>query len=581
MLVGVGFDVPDGTSWRRWAPALLIVALGLVPLVLASHYGATGLTRNDDWSYSEVLFRWVDTGQLHLNGWVSMFLIGHLVLAWPVARLFPDSLLALQVFTALVGIVGGLAAYVVLRRFLSRGRSTVAVVVMMVGPMWSPLAGSFMTDVPAAAAQAVCLALGAFALRPSSRRASTLALIGALVVGVFGATIREYAIVAPLAVVGVVAVRAAARRDRRDLWLTLGLGAAAAVVYAGAFLARRTMTGSLSLTPTVPPSPGSAFGRSALFTVVTAAFLILPVFAWIRWRSLVAIVTARRWATVAAGAALVIGLAGLIRVWTWSPPLLGPYLDQRGALGDDSLIGPSRPLLLPNLVLRGLLGLTLVATVALVVIVCSTGATLLARPRSTTRSWRPALAALDVQAMTLLFVVASALGLVAVGTGNLPVFDRYALGLVPFAAGLVLAHRTASAPRGTAAPEGVTGRRAVEVGAVVAFALIGLWWGGSSATFDAARWRAGERAVALGYPADRVDAGFEWRNVHRPDGSTPTAPVEHDPGACVRIESGGPGAGDVAPGTSVLFTVDLGQPYTHLGPLRAVTTGAAGCATAS
>jgi hypothetical protein len=268
-------------------------------------------------------------------------------------------------------------------------------------------------------------------------------------------------------------------------------------------------------------------------------------------------------------------------VWTWSPPLLGPYLDQRGALGDDSLLGPSRPLLLPDLVLRGLLGVTLVATIALVVVVCSTAATLLARPRPPARSWRPALATLDVQAMTLLFVVASALGLVAVGTGNLPVFDRYALGLVPFAAGLVLAHRTASAPRGEAAPEGLTARRAVEVGAVVAFALMGLWWGGSSATFDGARWRAGERAVALGYPADRVDAGFEWRNVHRPEGSTPTAPAEHDAEACVRIESGGPGSGDVASGTHVLFTVDMGQPYARFGPLRAVATGAAGCPTAS
>jgi hypothetical protein len=179
--------------------------------------------------------------------------------------------------------------------------------------------------------------------------------------------------------------------------------------------------------------------------------------------------------------------------------------------------------------------------------------------------------------MTLLFVVVSALGLVAVGTGNLPVFDRYVLGLVPFAAGLVLAHRTASAPRGERAAMGVTARRAVEVGAVVLFALLGLWWGGNSATFDGARWRAGERAVALGYPADRVDAGFEWRNVHRPPGSTPTAPAEHDPEACVRIESGGPGAGDVAPGTQVLFTVALGQPYTRFGPLRAVTTGTPGC----
>jgi len=138
--LGVGFDVRDGTSWRRAAPVLLIVALGLVPLVVASHYGATGMVRNDDWSYSEILFRWVDTGHLQLNGWVSMFLVGHLALAWPVARLFPDSLLALQVFTTVVGIVGALAAYLVLRRFLTAARATVAVVVMMAGPLWSPLA---------------------------------------------------------------------------------------------------------------------------------------------------------------------------------------------------------------------------------------------------------------------------------------------------------------------------------------------------------------------------------------------------------------------------------------------------------
>ncbi len=576
--------MPDRTSWRRWAPALLIVALGLVPLALAWHFGADGLVRNDDWSYSEILFRWVDTGQLHLNGWVSMFLIGHLALAWPVARVFPDSLFALQVFTTVVGIAGGLAAYAVLRRFLTMGRATVAVVVMMAGPMWAPLAGSFMTDVPAAAAQALCLALGAFSLRAGSRRTATLTLVGSLLVGLFGATIREYAIVAPFVVVTIVAVRAAARRNRRDLWLSIGLGVAVTVTYAGAFTARRAMAGSLSLTPTVPPSPGSAFGRSALFTVITAAFLILPVFAWIRWGSLAGLVSARRWATVSVGSALVIGLAGLIRVWTWSPPLLGPYLDQRGALGDDSLLGPSRPLLLPDPVLRGLLGLALVAAVALVVIVCSTGATLVARPRPPERSWRPALAALDVQAMTLLFVIVSALGLVAVGTGNLPVFDRYLLGLVPFAAGIVLAHRTtyrAASDPATNASSGISARRVVEASAVAAFALMGLWWGGNSAAFDAARWDAGQQAVALGYPADRVDAGFEWRNVHRPTAATPTAPVEHDPEACVRVESGGPGASDLTPGTRVLFTVELGQPYTRFGPLRAVATGAPGCPTST
>jgi hypothetical protein len=182
-------------------------------------------------------------------------------------------------------------------------------------------------------------------------------------------------------------------------------------------------------------------------------------------------------------------------------------------------------------------------------------------------------------------VIASAVGLVAVGTGNLPLFDRYALGLVPFAAGLVLAHRTTSRrPTGSGGPTpptppGRSARRAAEVVAVVVFALLGLWWSADSAAFDAARWRAGEQAEALGYPADRIDAGFEWRNAHRAAGATPTAPSEHDADACVRVESDADGSREPAADTEVLFTVDLGRPFRHTGPLRVVSTGAAGCPT--
>jgi len=545
---------------------LLIVGLGLLPLGVAWHYGATGLVRNDDWSYSEILFRWVDTGHLELNGWVSMFLVGQLALAWPVARVFPHSLLALQVFTSLVGIAGALAAYAFLRRFLTRGRATAAVVLLMSGPLWGPLAGSFMTDVPAAAAEAGCLALGAVALTSISGRRSTVALTAALAVGLVGATIREYAIVAPLVVVAVVAVRAGARGQRRAVLVTLGLAGVVSIGYAAAFGWRRGLSGRLSLTPTIPDAAGSAFGRSALFTVVTLAFLILPTFAWVRWRTLVTSVMARRWTTVAVGASVVLGLAGLVRVWTWSPPLLGPYLDQRGALGDDVLLGSSRPLLLPSWLLRGLLGLTVAAAIALMVVVASTAAAVLPRPRPPAGSWRAGLAGLDARALCLAFVVASAVGVVAVGTSDLPVFDRYVMCTVPFAAGLVLAHRSAAATTVT--------RTVVAAGAVAAFAVLGLWWTGDSAAFDAARWQAGQRAVALGYPADRIDAGFEWRNAHRRPGALATAPSEHDPDACVRIEAGDVGAD---PGTRLLFTTELGRPFAGNGPLRALATGAAGC----
>jgi hypothetical protein len=39
--------------------------------------------------------------------------------------------------------------------------------------------------------------------------------------------------------------------------------------------------------------------------------------------------------------------------------------------------------------------------------------------------------------------------------------------------------------------------------------------------------------VALGVPADRIDAGFEWRNNFRANGAIVLAPSQPDPDACV------------------------------------------------
>jgi hypothetical protein len=127
------------------------------------------------------------------------------------------------------------------------------------------------------------------------------------------------------------------------------------------------------------------------------------------------------------------------------------------------------------------------------------------------------------------FVIGSLLAIVAVGTTDLPIFDRYLLAAAPFAAALVL----------DAAPRGFVVTRARRIGqwsAVGAFGLLGLVWTTDSAAFDAARWEAAEQVVDLGIPADRVDAGFEWRNTVRPPGHIVLAPSQPDPDACVVME---------------------------------------------
>src|SRR6476646_5293654 len=74
---------------RSWLVAL-VVALALAPIRVSVAFGAVGLERNDDLAWAEILWRWEHSGQLRLIGWPSMSLIGRLVLAWPVARIFSD-----------------------------------------------------------------------------------------------------------------------------------------------------------------------------------------------------------------------------------------------------------------------------------------------------------------------------------------------------------------------------------------------------------------------------------------------------------------------------------------------------------
>ena len=49
----------------------------------------------------------------------------------------------------------------------------------------------------------------------------------------------------------------------------------------------------------------------------------------------------------------------------------------------------------------------------------------------------------------------------------------------------------------------------------------------NSFAYDAARWRAGEAAVTMGYPPQTVDAGYEWVGAHQ---TGPAAYGAHDYG---------------------------------------------------
>jgi hypothetical protein len=546
----------------RWAPVAVVALAVLLPLVLTSMGGADGLPRNDDWSYRDLLWRWHDHGDLRLGGWESMTLVGQLLLAWPVVAAFPRNVVALQVFTLVVGALGALAAYGALRRFVSVPRAFLATALTIISPLYTPLAMSFMTDVPAFATQAVCSWLGASAVTPQVRRPRRW-FAAAVAVGLFGVTIREYAVVAPAAVLVVFGARAWGRRDREALVATAVATVIGAIFVAGFVAWRRSWANSLSLEPGVPDGFGD-FGRAAVFTVVTLAFLVLPALAFAPLRRLVRSMVTTRWSVVLVVSAAIVLVAGAVATWEWSPPLLGPYLDQRGALGNDILPG-DRALIVPAPVLRAVLLVVLAATILLVGVIVLTATDMVRRGQT----WRDRCAAFDARTLAWAIVVLTTVSLIAAGTADLPIFDRYVLPAVPFAAGLVLAWHPTEVDLAERSPHAV-----LRWVTVVAFAAGGLLWSVDSARFDATRWAAGEQAVRLGYPADRVDAGFEWRNVHRPAGEFPSSPTQPDRDACVRLTASGV---DLGPDWTPVFSIDHWHGWGGTDELTAWATTAPGC----
>ena len=112
----------------------------VVPLVIARHYDASGIPRADDWSYLRALFHWTDTGRFDFNNFVSMTLLGQLVIAAPVVLVFGNDIAAVQVLTAMLGLVGLLA--VLWLGMTVTGRiwvATFVAVLVAVGPLWGPL----------------------------------------------------------------------------------------------------------------------------------------------------------------------------------------------------------------------------------------------------------------------------------------------------------------------------------------------------------------------------------------------------------------------------------------------------------
>lgn len=502
-------------SW--WLVVVTLVGLGaVIPFAIAAHAGALDVPRSDDWSYLLTLFRFSDSGTWDFNDWVSMTLAGQVLATVPVVKLFGESVIAARVFAASIGVLG-LVAVVGLGGHLgvARSRALLVAAALALGPLWGPLASTYMTEVPSFAAQAAALWAAAIALR--RRPASPRWLAIALGLAFFAVTIRQYAIVAAGAILVAAFLTAIERRDAALRKAVYGLAGVFAVAGLGLLVWWSGVPGRLALSPKVPNSPSIKQSIAGLAGYLRlAGLLLIPVIVAARPRALIdrALVRDRR-STIAltsvALSVLVVGY-GLDR----TQPFVGNYVDRRGVLADDIISG-SRPLVMPELLFELLVAVGTLGALVLVVAMVPGWGDLRRRVRGRD------LGGVDPVVVAVGLTVAGTLAAYELAIlCRLPIFDRYALGLLPLVGLLLLRSAGRSVrvePGGTveagAGSRGARLRTAGVAAAVAAVAGLGIVYSAESASFDATRWKVAELAMDAGYSAADIDAGYEWAGWRR------------------------------------------------------------------
>lgn len=476
-------------SWprqRRWPVVLALCAVAiLVPALISWASGSLLIPQIDGWSYRRTAAMFSATGSFSLTGYAAMTLIGQVLWSWPFLRLFGTDGWGFAVSTAVLATVGIASAYYVSRTVLSPRRAVASVLLLVLAPGFAWGTSTFMTDVPTTSSELLCLALGVAALaRRGAARWALLVL--ALVAGAFGFAIREFALLAPVAVV--LCLAAGDERRARPRYVLAGVLELAGC--GALYLWWLHVPGGVHQ-PLLPPS---------WFTLVrlvqayfTLAFMLCPVLAVVAWRRLRALALRR-----ALPAGMLVVLLGEVAARYGGSLFVGDFLMRRGAVGTLLLDG-SRPVLFPQplwdlVSLAGLLAGGVLAALAF-------GAD--AERLSAWRAWGWATPAGLLRTFAILFAIGSTLYLL--GTSML--WDRYLWPLV-FVLGVLLLRGEPTAPERRAPAVALAGA------AWVLLALVTTMLTVNADTYAAARWRAGQQVVARGVPAAEVDAGFAWVGAH-------------------------------------------------------------------
>ncbi len=465
-----------------------LAGLGLIsvgiPLWMSAAAGGIGLPSNDDWVYMRGALSLFQTGAIDMPGHTAAT-IGQVLMVQPFLWVSGGAPWAFTSFGLAMGLILALSTYLLARRFLGTASAVLVAAVLLAYPGLVRQMATFMTDVPASALGTLCLLLGVSWLQDAGGR---LTLIASVAIGLVAVSIREFAVAAPAAIL--VAAWARNRANERALlsWATVSL-----IIGIGLIL----------LVADSSPSRGAASASEmplSLYSVpafMTLAAALLPA---------IAIAAGRRINEFQARHLLVGGgLVATGMVAVPDGPLLGNIWAPSGAVSDASLSGARDQVIAPRLWVLSE-QLALLASVLFVALILRWGWRRWSRMGSPSAALPAALeVAASREGPLVLFLVAYAAGLAIFGSFY-SLYDRYLFPLIPAAAILLLR------PFGPSARLGRS--QAFSHAALAWLALSAFLIAANSFAYDAARYRAGDVAVRMGYAPDTIDAGAEWVEFH-------------------------------------------------------------------
>jgi hypothetical protein len=476
-------------------PVTVSVAMALAAGSLAAARGATGVARDDDWSYLAELLTWNLTGTNELNGWVHMMFVTQATFGNLLAKAVGENIIVLQLSTLGLGLVGLVAVFLLARWVLPAKLALVVLLLTGISPLWLHLSVTFMTDIPAWTLSAVSVCLGVAA---SVRQSHYVLLLGS-VVALLGFGVREYAAVPFLALLLWVVWSDYPKKFR--IW-SFVLGIVTVAIAAVAYLWRQSLSGSVDTGASAPLESLALFSMLQLSLALSLApYGVIGMV--LMWKQRGALVDALRtyWFGTTVGIVLAVGIA-FLSSFRLAGNVIHPYGSSWTSVGDG----------VRSLPLWGYRSVTLAAVLSLVALLMVAG--MLVQRRVVARSWRvlkrPQVSGSFTSLYVFICVAVMAVYLAAIFVAGAPAFDRYLLLVVPLLGVVILWLATRSMKERLSKCQ-----KSTVAGILVVAGAFGVVISDGLNQVDGLRWQVASDLVASGIPAYKIDGGDAWFRYHQ------------------------------------------------------------------